>query len=147
MLGMGTNIEYGSRAARARQKPESALTPTAPECYPRDAARGARARRSIEEKSPMAEQKESSVLFSLKELMNLEENRIKEEEAEKDRRARHEAETRASAERAARDAEERRLREEEERRRSEEQRQREEAARLEAIRHGEIEKARAEATA
>jgi len=46
----------------------------------------------------MAEQKESSVLFSLKELMNLEENRIKEE-----------------------------------------------AARLDAIKHGEIEKARSEA--
>jgi colicin import membrane protein len=37
----------------------------------------------------MAEQqKESSVLFSLKELMNLEENRIKEEEQEKEQRAR-----------------------------------------------------------
>jgi hypothetical protein len=34
----------------------------------------------------MAEQKESSVLFSLKELMNLEEDRIKEEEAEKEAR-------------------------------------------------------------
>ena len=34
----------------------------------------------------MAEQKESSVLFSLKELMNLEEDRIKQEEADKDRR-------------------------------------------------------------
>ena len=43
----------------------------------------------------MAEQKESSVLFSLKELMNLEENRIKEEEQEKDRRARADAERKA----------------------------------------------------
>ena len=93
----------------------------------------------------MAEQKESSVLFSLKELMNLEENRIKEEEQEKERRARHEAEMRAAAERSAREAEERRIREEEEARRSEENRRREEAARLEAIKHGEIEKARAEA--
>lgn len=93
----------------------------------------------------MAEQKESSVLFSLKELMNLEEDRIKAEEAEKQSRARAEADARAAAERAAREAEERRIREEEERRRAEEQRRQEEAARLEAIRHAEIEKARAEA--
>ena len=93
----------------------------------------------------MAEQKESSVLFSLKELMNLEEDRIKEEEAEKEAKARAEREARESAERAARAAEERRLREEEEARRNEEQRRREEAARLEAIRHAEIEKAKAEA--
>jgi colicin import membrane protein len=83
----------------------------------------------------MAEQKESSVLFSLKELMSLEENRIKEEEQEKDRR--EEAERRA--------AEERRLREEEDARRAEELRKKEEATRLEAIRLGEIEKAKAEA--
>jgi colicin import membrane protein len=93
----------------------------------------------------MAEQKESSVLFSLKELMNLEEDRIKQEEADKDRRARHEAESKAAAERAARDAEERRIRDEEESRRIEEQRRKEEATRLDAIRHGEIEKAKAEA--
>ena len=61
----------------------------------------------------MAEQKESSVLFSLKELMGLEEQRIREEEADRDRRAREEMERKATAERAARDAEERRLREEE----------------------------------
>ena len=35
----------------------------------------------------MAEQKESSVLFSLKELMNLEEERIKQEEQERERQA------------------------------------------------------------
>jgi colicin import membrane protein len=93
----------------------------------------------------MAEQKESSVLFSLKELMSLEENRIKEEEQEKDRRARAEAERRAREESERRAAEERRLREEEEARRAEEQRKREELARVEAIRAGEIEKAKAEA--
>ena len=92
----------------------------------------------------MAEQKESSVLFSLKELMSLEENRIKEEEADKEAVARAEAEAKAAAERAARESEERRLRAEEEARRTEEQRRKEEAARLEAIRHGELEKARAE---
>src|SRR5688572_3705106 len=93
----------------------------------------------------MAEQKESSVLFSLKELMNLEEDRIKQEEADKDKRARQEMEAKAAAERAAREAEERRIREEEEARRLEEMRRKEEAARIEAIRHGEIEKAKAEA--
>ncbi|HEV8246031.1 MAG TPA: hypothetical protein VGP93_09700 [Polyangiaceae bacterium] len=93
----------------------------------------------------MAEQKESSVLFSLKELMNLEENRIREEEADKERRAREENERRASEERARREGEERRIREEEERRRSEEQRRKEEEARVEAIKHGELEKARSEA--
>jgi colicin import membrane protein len=93
----------------------------------------------------MAEQKESSVLFSLKELMSLEENRIKEEEQERDRRARADAERRAREEADRRAAEEARLRAEEEARRVEEQRKREEATRLEAIRHGEIEKAKAEA--
>lgn len=93
----------------------------------------------------MAEQKESSVLFSLKELMNLEENRIKEEEQEKDRRSRAEAERRAREDAERRAAEEARLRAEEDARRADEQRKREDAARLEAIRHGEIEKAKAEA--
>jgi colicin import membrane protein len=93
----------------------------------------------------MAEQKESSVLFSLKELMNLEENRIKEEEQEKDRRARAEAERRAREDAERRASEEARLRADEEARRAEDQRKREEAMRLEAIRMGEIEKAKAEA--
>jgi colicin import membrane protein len=93
----------------------------------------------------MAEQKESSVLFSLKELMNLEENRIKEEEQEKDRRARAEAERRAREDAERRAAEELRLRNEEETRRAEELRRKEESTRLEAIRLGEIEKAKAEA--
>jgi colicin import membrane protein len=93
----------------------------------------------------MAEQKESSVLFSLKELMNLEENRIKEEEQEKDRRARAEAERRAREDAERRAAEERRLREEEEVRRAEDLRKKEESTRLDAIRMGEIEKAKAEA--
>jgi len=95
---------------------------------------------------PMAEQqKESSVLFSLKELMNLEEDRIREEEAQKEAQAKAELEARQAAERSARAAEEARLREEEEARRVEETRRKEDATRLEAIRHGELEKARAEA--
>ncbi|NUP10361.1 MAG: hypothetical protein HOW73_30290 [Polyangiaceae bacterium] len=93
----------------------------------------------------MSEQKESSVLFSLKELMNLEEDRIRGEEADKAARTAAEDEARRAAERAARDAEEARIRAEEERRRAEEQRGREENARLDAIRHAEVEKARLEA--
>jgi colicin import membrane protein len=93
----------------------------------------------------MSEQKESSVLFSLKELMNLEEDRIRTEEAEKAAQAAAAEKARLDAERAARDAEEARIRAEEERRRMEEQRAREEQARHEAIRQGEIERARVEA--
>ncbi len=93
----------------------------------------------------MAEQKESSVLFSLKELMNLEEDRIKQEEDAK--RAAEEAavQARMEAERKARDEEEARLHAANEKRRQEEQRGREEAARLEAIHRAEIEKARLDA--
>ncbi len=93
----------------------------------------------------MSEQKESSVLFSLKELMNLEEDRIKSEEAEKAAAAAAAERARLDAERSAREAEEARIRSEEERRRLDEARAREEAARIEAIRHAEIEKARTEA--
>lgn len=93
----------------------------------------------------MAEQKESSVLFSLKELMGLEEDRIREEEAQKEAAAKAAHEAKLAAERAAREAEEARIRAEEEERQREERRLKEEAARLEAIRHAEIEKARAEA--
>jgi len=94
----------------------------------------------------MAEQqKESSVLFSLKELMNLEEDRIREEEAQKEAQAKAELAAKMAAERAAREAEEIRLRNEEEARRQEETRRKEDAARLDAIRMGELEKARADA--
>jgi colicin import membrane protein len=94
----------------------------------------------------MAEQqKESSVLFSLKELMNLEEDRIREEEAQKEAQAKAALEAKLAAERAARQAEEARLRSEEEARRQEEVRRKEDAMRLEAIKMGELEKARAEA--
>ena len=48
----------------------------------------------------MADQKESSVLFSLKELMGLEEDRIREEEADKTRRAKAELDAREATERA-----------------------------------------------
>jgi colicin import membrane protein len=93
----------------------------------------------------MSEQKESSVLFSLKELMGLEEDRIKSEEAETAAKAASEEQARRDTERAAREAEEARIRAEAERRRLEEQRAREEQARLEAMRVAEIERARVEA--
>lgn len=93
----------------------------------------------------MAEQKESSVLFSLKELMSLEEDRIKQEEDDRRRKEEAEQQARLDAERRAREAEEARMRGEEERRRQEEQRLREEQARVDAIRQAEIEKARHEA--
>ena len=93
----------------------------------------------------MAEQKESSVLFSLKELMNLEEDRIRQEEDAKRRAEEEVARARAKTERKAREEEEARIRAAEDKRRAEEQRTREEAARLEAIRHAEVEKSRLEA--
>ncbi|HEY1956141.1 MAG TPA: hypothetical protein VGH28_11015 [Polyangiaceae bacterium] len=93
----------------------------------------------------MAEQKESSVLFSLKELMNLEEDRIRQEEDQKRRVEEEAARARAETERRAREEEEARMRSADEKRRAEEQRMREDAARLDAIRHAEVEKARLDA--
>ena len=93
----------------------------------------------------MAEQKESSVLFSLKELMSLEEDRIKQEDDDKKRKEAAELHARQETERRAREAEEARMQGEAERRRQDEQRTREETARVDAIRQGEVEKARHEA--
>jgi len=93
----------------------------------------------------MSEQKESSVLFSLKELMNLEEDRIKTEETSKADAVRAAEQARLDAERSARETEEARIRAEDEKRRLEESRQREETARLGGIREAEVEKARVEA--
>jgi colicin import membrane protein len=93
----------------------------------------------------MPEQKESSVLFSLKELMNLEEDRIRQEESSRKAKQEAELQARLEIERRAREDEESRIRAEDERRRSEEQRTREDAARLEAIHQGEVEKARLDA--
>ena len=93
----------------------------------------------------MAEQKESSVLFSLKELMNLEQERIAQETATQQRQAREARDRREADERARREADERKLRDAEEARRADEQRRREDAARVEAIKHAEIERARTEA--
>jgi colicin import membrane protein len=84
-----------------------------------------------------SEKQESSVLFSLKELMNLEEDRIRQEDQDRQRQV--------DDDRRRQEDEERRLRAEEERRRQEEARKREEDTRLEAIRAAEIEKKRIEA--
>ncbi|AUX47216.1 carbohydrate-binding protein [Sorangium cellulosum] len=93
----------------------------------------------------MAEIQESSVLFSLKQLMRLEDQRLREEREAAQRRALAEQEARRALERQALAEEEARLRAEEERRRREEAAAREEAARLEAIRAAAVEKARVEA--
>jgi colicin import membrane protein len=95
----------------------------------------------------MAEQKESSVLFSLKELMSLEEDRIRQEDDERKRKEQAELQARLDTERRAREAEEARMNADEERRRQDEQRTREEHARIDAIRQGEVEKARHDAEA
>ena len=57
----------------------------------------------------MAEQKESSVLFSLKELMNLEEDRIRQEESARKAKQEAELQARLDAERRQREEEEARL--------------------------------------
>src|SRR5579862_5754085 len=69
------------------------------------------------QEEPMSEQKESSVLFSLKELMNLEEDRIKQEESARQRQVAAEAQARVDAERRARDEEDARIKAEDDRRR------------------------------
>jgi colicin import membrane protein len=92
-----------------------------------------------------SEKQESSVLFSLKELMNLEEDRLRQEEQDRQREREEEERRRREEEEARLRAEQERLRAEDERRRQEEQRKREEEARLEAIRQAEIEKKRIEA--
>jgi colicin import membrane protein len=92
-----------------------------------------------------SEKQESSVLFSLKELMNLEEDRLRQEEQDRQRVIEDEERRRREEEEARLRAEEARLRAEDERRRQEEQRRREEETRLEGIRQAEIEKKRIEA--
>ena len=93
----------------------------------------------------MAEQKESSVLFSLKELMSLEEDRIKQEEDARRRAEDAALQAKQAEENRARAEEEARLRAADEKRRAEDFRTREEQARVDAIKHGELERARLEA--
>lgn len=92
----------------------------------------------------MAERRENSVLFSLKELRGIEDGRVKREKDEVAARLEADRAAKDAAERAARDAEERKRREEEERLRriedEKESRVREDAMRLqEAERRARIE--------
>ena len=91
-----------------------------------------------------AQQKESSVLFSLQELMSLEKSRVEEEEQHRRRQVEAATQARLEAERRDRAAQEQRLREEEERRREVELRRRLDEAQIEAAKHAEIEKRRLE---
>lgn len=93
----------------------------------------------------MAEQKESSVLFSLKELMSLEEDRIKQEEDAKKRAEDDAARARAESARRQQEEQEALMRAADEKRRQEEQRAREDHAKVDAIRQAEVERARIEA--
>ena len=93
----------------------------------------------------MANMQESSVLFSLNQLMNIEQERLREEE-EAERRHREGIErARLDSERLALAEQEAQIQAETARRRAEEAAKREEAPRLEAIQLAAIERARAEA--
>jgi colicin import membrane protein len=85
---------------------------------------------------------ETSALFSLSELMRLEQNRIAEEEEQRKARVLAEETARREAQRLAREQERVRLKLEDDRRRDEGEREREHAVRLEAIRHAELERIR-----
>lgn len=85
----------------------------------------------------MTNNRESSVLFSLNELMALEQQRVAEEATARTALRAAELQQKEAAARAEREAEERRLLQAEEARRVQEFRRREEAARLEALRHAE----------
>lgn len=95
----------------------------------------------------MAASRDSSLLFSLKELEQIEHGRVAKERA--DSEARRDAERNAflERERLAREAESHRLEEQERRQRAEEARRREERGRLVAIERAEVERARAEVEA
>ncbi len=92
-----------------------------------------------------SDKQESSVLFSLKELMNLEEDRVRQEADDKQRQIDEVARQREEDERRRREEEEARMRSEEQRRLAAERERRAEETRLDAIRQGEIEKKRMEA--
>jgi len=91
------------------------------------------------------EPKESSVLFSLTELMNLEEDRVRQESVDRQRHAEAQLKAQEDAQRRAREEQEALVRAEEERKHQEALRQREEAAHIEGVRAAEIERQRIEA--
>lgn len=85
-------------------------------------------------------QSESSVLFSLQELMTLEKSRVEEEEQHRRQQAEAATQAKLEAERRTRAEQEQRLREEDEHRRQAELRRRMEEAQIEAAKLAEIEK-------
>jgi hypothetical protein len=95
----------------------------------------------------MPETRDNSLVFSLKALEELEEKRIDEERAAKERARAAAERQRARVERFAREAETRRIEEEERRRLDAERARRDEEARLEAEKLAAIERVRAEVEA
>jgi len=93
----------------------------------------------------MAEMRDSSVLFSLSQLMGLEQQRVREEEEARQKARAASQRARLDAERRVREEEEERVRVEEARLRAEATARREESARHEAMRLAGMEKARIEA--
>jgi colicin import membrane protein len=87
---------------------------------------------------------ETSALFSLSELMRLEQDRIAEEEEQRKARILAEENARRDAERQIREQQLARIKLAEDQRRADADREREHAVRLEAIRHAEIERIRVE---
>ncbi len=93
----------------------------------------------------MGEARDSSVLFSLNQLMGMEQDRLQEEERARQKKLEAEATQRALEEQRRLSEERSRMAAESERRRQEESRRREEEARLEALRQATVERARIEA--
>ncbi len=93
----------------------------------------------------MAVQNDSSVLFSLKELMSLEVDRVRQEDLARQRAEEDVLRARAEHDDQLREHEATRMRAAEAQRRAHEERARAEVARLDAIRQAEIERARIEA--
>lgn len=93
----------------------------------------------------MGTQNESSVLFSLNELMDLERDRIEGERVAQERQQRAVAEAALAAERQRIEAEEARVRAVEAAAREERDRERAESARLDAIKLAEVHRAKADA--
>jgi colicin import membrane protein len=90
-------------------------------------------------------QNESSVLFSLNELIDLEKDRIEGERMQRERQERAVADAAIAAERQRSEAEEARVRAAEEKQRLELERSRAEAAKLDAIKLAEVQRAKADA--
>jgi colicin import membrane protein len=106
---------------------------------------GACFQRSRKGSNPLAELRESSLLFSLDSLLNHEKNRVEEARVAAERRREEEEARRTAEERAQAEAKAREQREAEARAAREAERSRDEEARLEGIRQAEVERTLAEA--